>query len=55
LGLDVTGLPLVKGRAVPLYWSAMDVCDRLRLARNPWRPAGTATPLDPPDLSRGML
>ena len=55
LGLDVAGLPVVKGRAVPLYWSAMDVCDKLSLARNPWRPAGTATPLSPPDLSHGML
>jgi Phytanoyl-CoA dioxygenase (PhyH) len=48
LGLDATGLPLVKGRAVPLYWSAMDLCERLRLGRNPWRPAGTVTPLSPP-------
>jgi Phytanoyl-CoA dioxygenase (PhyH) len=48
LGLDSSGLPLVKGRAVPLYWSAMDLCERLRLGRNPWRPAGIVTPLSPP-------
>jgi hypothetical protein len=51
LGLDVAALPWVKGRAVPLYWSAMDLRERLKLGRNPWRPAGTVTalgPLDPP-------
>jgi hypothetical protein len=48
LGPDLAALPLVKGRAVPLYWSAMDMGERLRLTRNPWRPAGTAMPLDPP-------
>jgi hypothetical protein len=55
LGLDVAGLPVVKGRAVPLYWSAMDLCERLRLGRNPWRPAGIATPLSPPDASHGVI
>ncbi len=49
LGLDPAAMPLVKGRAVPLYWSAMDLCERLKLARNPWRPAGAVTPLTPPD------
>jgi len=53
LGLDAAGLPMVKGRAVPLYWSAMDLRESLRLGRNPWRPAGTATPLSPPDPSHG--
>jgi len=55
LGLDVAGLPLVKGRAVPLYWSAMDLYERLRLGRNPWRPTGAATPLSPPDASHGVI
>ena len=54
LGLDASGLPLVKGRAVPLYWSAMDLCERFRLGRNPWRPAGTVTPLSPPHPSFGV-
>jgi hypothetical protein len=54
LGLDASGLPMVKGRAVPLYWSAMDLCERLRLARNPWRPAGTVAPLSPPHPSFGV-
>jgi hypothetical protein len=53
VGLDASGLPLVKGRAVPLYWSAMDLCERLRLGRNPWRPAGIVTPLSPPHRSPG--
>ncbi len=54
LGLDASSLPLVKGRAVPLYWSAMDLCERLRLARNPWQPAGTLAPLSPPHPSFGV-
>lgn len=49
LGLDPAAMPLVRGRAVPLYWSAMDLCERLKLGRNPWRPAGAVTPLTPPD------
>ena len=53
LGLDPAAMPLVKGRAVPLYWSAMDLLERLRLARNPWRPAGSATAFSPPDPSLG--
>ena len=53
LGMDASGLPLVKGRAVPLYWSAMDLCERCRLGRNPWRLAGTMTPLSPPHPSAG--
>jgi hypothetical protein len=51
LGLDPAALPLVKGRAVPLYWSVMDLCEQLGLARNPWRAAGTMTPLNPPSQS----
>ncbi len=48
LGFDLAGLPLVKGRAVPLYWSAMDIAERLHLGENPWRSAGTATPIEYP-------
>jgi hypothetical protein len=50
-GLDFAALPLVKGRAVPLYWSARDIAERAGLGRNPWRPAGFLTPAAPPDLS----
>ena len=50
-GLDPAGMPLIQGRAVPLYWSAMDLLERLRLSRNPWRPVGIATPLSPPGRS----
>jgi hypothetical protein len=49
LGSDPAALPLVKGRAVPLYWSAIDALEWLRLARNPWRRVGLATPLASPD------
>ncbi|MGH7046665.1 MAG: phytanoyl-CoA dioxygenase family protein [Stellaceae bacterium] len=49
LGLDPAAFPLLKGRVVPFYWSAMDVAERLRLGRNPWRPAGLLTALSPPD------
>ena len=48
LGWDLAGLPLVKGRAVPLYWSAMDIAERLHLGGNPWRSAGNATPIEYP-------
>jgi hypothetical protein len=48
LGLDPAALPLVKGRAVPLYWSAMDVAEKLRLSSNPWQNAGTTTPIEYP-------
>jgi Phytanoyl-CoA dioxygenase (PhyH) len=50
LGLDFAAIPFVKGRAVPLYWSAMDLCERLHLAGNPWRDAGTARPTTRPAL-----
>ncbi len=47
LGWDAAAFPLVKGRAVPLFWAAMDLCERLKLGRNPWRPAGISTALRP--------
>jgi hypothetical protein len=48
LGFDLAAMPFVKGRAVPLYWSAMDIGERLHLTSNPWRSAGTATPTEYP-------
>lgn len=50
LGFDAAALPIVNGRIVPLYWSALDVGERLRLARNPWRRVGRATPLAAPSI-----
>ena len=50
LGFDLSAMPFVKGRAVPLYWSALDFCERVHLGRNPWRSGGTTTPLARPDL-----
>ncbi len=48
LGFDPAAFPVIKGRAVPLYWSAMDLREALGLGRNPWRPAGVLTALSPP-------
>jgi Phytanoyl-CoA dioxygenase (PhyH) len=48
LGFDAAALPAIKGRAVPLYWSAMDLREQLGLGRNPWRTAGVLTALSPP-------
>jgi hypothetical protein len=48
LGGDTAGLPLIKGRAVPFYWSAMDLREALKLGLNPWRRAGITTALTPP-------
>ena len=53
LGFDPAAMPLVKGRAVPLYWSAMDIAERLHLSSNPWRSAGTATPIEYPPFTTG--
>jgi phytanoyl-CoA dioxygenase PhyH len=47
LGLDAASMPLIKGRAVPAYWSAVDLGEKLHLGRNPWRPVGTVSPLAP--------
>jgi len=33
LGFDLAAMPFVKGRAVPLYWSAMDLGEKLQ----PWQ------------------
>jgi Phytanoyl-CoA dioxygenase (PhyH) len=47
-GGDLAAFPAIKGHAVPLYWSAMDLREILHLGRNPWRPAGLLSPLIPP-------
>ncbi|MBO0737204.1 MAG: phytanoyl-CoA dioxygenase family protein [Alphaproteobacteria bacterium] len=49
LGLDLAAMPLVKGRAVPLYWSAVDIGEKLHVASNPWRRIGVTGPAAPPD------
>jgi len=54
LGFDPAAMPLVKGRAVPLSWSAMDIAERLHLSSNPWRHAGTATPIEYPPFTPVM-
>ena len=51
LGFDLAGMPFVKGRAVPLYWSAMDLGEKLHLGNNPWRSAGTVSPAGRPDFT----
>lgn len=48
LGWDLAAMPIIKGRAVPLYWSAMDLGERLRLGGNPWRRAGVTGPIEHP-------
>lgn len=47
LGWDAAAFPGVGGRAVPLYWAAMDAREALGLGRNPWRAAGVASALAP--------
>jgi Phytanoyl-CoA dioxygenase (PhyH) len=48
LGFDPAAMPFVRGHAVPVYWSAMDIVEKLRLGSNSWRKAGTATPIEYP-------
>ena len=50
LGGDPVAMPLIKGRAVPFFWAASDLGERLGLGRNPWRPAGVLTPGAPASL-----
>jgi hypothetical protein len=50
-GFDPIAMPFVKGRAVPLSWSVMDLGERFGLTKNPWRPAGRVRPNAPVDLS----
>jgi hypothetical protein len=51
LGFDFAAMPILKGRAVPLYWSAIDLGEKLRLGDNPWRKAGITSPVARPHLS----
>jgi hypothetical protein len=52
LGFDFAAMPFVRGRAVPLYWRAMDLIENLHLSANPWRPAGIVDPVAGPDPVR---
>src|SRR5215475_18829 len=53
LGLDLASAPMIKGRAVPLYWSTVDLIEKLHLGGNPWRSAGVMSPLADPDPALG--
>jgi hypothetical protein len=48
LGFDPAGAPFVRGRAVPIFWKAMDIAEHLSLAANQWRAVGALRPADPP-------
>jgi hypothetical protein len=48
LGFDIAAMPFVKGRAVPIYWSAMDFGEKLGLVGNPWQSAGATSPVEYP-------
>ncbi len=48
LGFDAANAPLVRGRAVPIFWGAMDLAERLGLKRNHWRKVGVVRPGDAP-------
>jgi hypothetical protein len=50
LGLDPAGAPFVRGRAVPIFWQAMDMAERFSLRGNQWRPVGCKLPGEPPNL-----
>jgi hypothetical protein len=50
LGFDPAAAPFIRGRAVPLFWRAMDVAERLSITANQWRPVGAVRPGDPPVL-----
>lgn len=51
LGFDFAATPLVRGRAVPLYWSAMDIAEKLGIGTNPWQPAGVVGPIERPSAT----
>jgi Phytanoyl-CoA dioxygenase (PhyH) len=51
LGCDFAAMPFIKGRAVPLYWAAMDLGEKLRLCSNPWGRAMITSPSEHPDLA----
>jgi hypothetical protein len=48
LGFDIAGMPMIKGHAVPLYWAAVDLAERLHLGANPWRKTGVTSPVEHP-------
>jgi len=48
VGFDPAAAPFVRGRAVPIFWWAMDAAERLSLKGNQWRPVGLKRPGDPP-------
>ena len=50
VGFDVAGMPFIKGRAVPLYWRATDLSEKLHIGKNPWRNAGATSPTAHPEL-----
>jgi hypothetical protein len=52
LGFDVAAMPFVKGRAVPLYWSAMDFGEWLGVIGNPWQNGGIASPIEHPATAK---
>jgi len=51
IGWDPAALPIVKGRAVRVFWSASDFGEALHLLTNPWRRAGILTPDAPLDMA----
>jgi len=48
VGFDPAAAPLIRGRAVPIFWWAMDTAERLSLKGNQWRSVGVMRPGDPP-------
>lgn len=51
LGLELAGLPGIRGRTIGLYWKARDLAERLGGKRNPWRPVGDVKAGDPARLA----
>lgn len=43
-------LPIVKKRAVSLYWKALDVLEKKQIKRSPWRALGLLKVSDPPQI-----
>jgi hypothetical protein len=50
LGWDPVAMPLIKGRAVPFFWAAADLAERLHLGKNSWRAAGVLSAEAPASL-----
>jgi hypothetical protein len=47
-GLDPLSLPGIAEARVPLLWGALDLAEKLGVKNNPWRSAGTKTPMADP-------